>query len=45
LPWQVRVTLILNGGARSDEGRAHGTITFATKVSLPIQQPLTFAIE
>lgn len=45
LPWQIRVTLILNGGARSEEDRARGTITFATKVSLPIQQPLTFAIE
>jgi general secretion pathway protein J len=45
LPWQVRVTLILNGGARSEQGRAHGTITFATKVSLPMQQPLTFAIQ
>lgn len=45
LPWQIRITLILNGGARSSEDRAHGTITFATKVSLPIQQPLTFAIQ
>jgi len=45
LPLQVRVTLILNGGARSDSDRAHGTITFATKVSLPMQQALTFAIQ
>jgi hypothetical protein len=41
----VRVTLILNGGARSGSDRAHGTVTFATKVGLPIQQALTFAIQ
>jgi general secretion pathway protein J len=45
LPLQVRVTLILNGGARADSDRAHGTITFATKVGLPMQQALTFAIQ
>jgi general secretion pathway protein J len=45
LPLQIKVTLILNGGARSDADRAHGTITFATKVSLPIQQALTFATQ
>lgn len=45
LPHQVRITLILNGGARSEASRAHGTVTFATKVSLPMRQALTFAIQ
>jgi general secretion pathway protein J len=45
LPLQVRVQMILNGGARSEAGRARGTITFATKVGLPIQQALTFATQ
>lgn len=45
LPLQVRITLILNGGARTEAGRARSAITFATKVSLPMQQALSFAVE
>lgn len=44
LPLQVRVTLVLNGGARAAEDRARGTITFATKVALPMQAALIFAL-
>ena len=45
LPLQVKVTLVLNGGKRSASDRSHGTIAFATKVALPMQQPLSFAVE
>ncbi len=44
LPLQVKVTLILNGGQRAAEDRARGTLTFATKVAMPMQMPLTFAL-
>ncbi len=43
LPLQVRIILVLNGGARSGSGRGRGTLRFVTKVSIPILQPLTFA--
>lgn len=45
IPLQVKVTLILNGGTRASEDHAQGTLTFATKVGLPIQLPLTFALK
>jgi general secretion pathway protein J len=43
LPLQVRVILVLNGGARASSDRSHGTIRLVTKVGLNILQPLTFA--
>jgi general secretion pathway protein J len=43
LPLQVRVILVLNGGARSGSDRGRGTIRLVTKVGLNMLQPLTFA--
>jgi general secretion pathway protein J len=43
LPLQVRVILVLNGGARSASERSRGTIRLVTKVGLNMLQPLTFA--
>lgn len=43
LPLQVRIILVLNGGARSSSDRSRGTIRLVTKVGLNILQPLTFA--
>lgn len=45
LPLQVRMLLILNGGSRAGSDQGRKPITFAAKVSLPIQQALTFAIQ
>lgn len=45
MPLQVRVLLVLNGGARGGEGRARDPLTFVTKVSMPLLQPLTFALQ
>lgn len=45
LPLQVKIVLVLNGGKRSAAGRGRETIRFTTKVELPIQKPLTFAIQ
>lgn len=43
LPLQVRIILVLNGGARAGSDRSRGTIRMVTKVGLNILQPLTFA--
>ncbi len=43
LPIQVRVILVLNGGARSAADRSRGTIRLVTKVPLQMLNPLTFA--
>jgi general secretion pathway protein J len=43
LPLQVRVILVLNGGARAAADRSRGTIRLVTKVGLNMLQPLTFA--
>jgi general secretion pathway protein J len=45
MPLQVRITLILNGGRRSAAGRLRGALRFETTVSIPIQQPLSFAVQ
>jgi len=45
MPFEVRVTLIVNGGRRSAAGRLRGSLRFETTVVLPITQPLTFAIQ
>jgi general secretion pathway protein J len=43
LPYQVRVTLILNSGRRSESGGGRRRIRLMSTVHLPIQQPLNFA--
>lgn len=45
LPLQVRIKLVLNGGRRSAAGRGQDPIEFMTKVGIPIQQPLAFAVQ
>lgn len=45
LPLQVRITLVLNGGRKSAADRSRGTLRFATTVTLPMQQPLSFATQ
>jgi len=45
LPTQVGITLVLNGGRRSSHSRQQAPIRLVTKVPLPIQKPLTFAVQ
>lgn len=45
MPLQVRVTLVLNGGRRSAVDRGRDKLRFATTVTLPINQPLSFATQ
>ena len=45
LPLQVRIKLVMNQGKRSGSDQARGTLKFQTTVSIPIQQPLAFAIQ
>lgn len=44
LPVQMRILLVLNGGARQGYDRGQGTIRLITKVSLPIDNALNFAV-
>jgi len=44
LPVQMRITLVLNGGSRQGYDRGQGTIRLVTKVSLPIDNSLNFAV-
>jgi len=44
LPVQMRITLVLNGGSRQGYDRGQGTIRLVTKVSLPIDNGLNFAV-
>jgi len=44
LPVQVRILLVLNGGSRSGYDRAQNPIRLMTKVSLPIDNALNFAV-
>lgn len=44
LPVQMRITLVLNGGSRQGYDRGQGTIRLITKVSLPIDNALNFAV-
>ena len=44
LPVQVRIVLVLNGGTRQGYARSQGTIRLITKVSLPIENGLNFAV-
>lgn len=43
LPYQVRITLVLNSGRRLVAGGARQRIRLTNTVHLPIQQPLNFA--
>jgi general secretion pathway protein J len=45
LPLQVRFTLVLNGGRRSRSDGDREPLRFTSKVDLPMQQALTFAME
>jgi general secretion pathway protein J len=44
LPVQMRIVLVLNGGSRQGYERGQGTIRLVTKVSLPIDNGLNFAV-
>lgn len=45
LPLQIRVLLILNGGARLSADHGRHPLRFITKVALALRDPLTFAVE
>lgn len=45
LPLQVRLVLVLNGGARHGSDRGQGTIRLVTKVPIPMTTALTFATQ
>lgn len=45
MPLQVRVRLVLRQGTRGKSGDGRGTLKFQTTVSIPMQQPLSFAIQ
>lgn len=44
LPVQMRILLVLNGGSRRGYDRGQGTIRLMTKVALPIDNGLNFAV-
>lgn len=44
LPVQVRIVLVLNGGARQGYSRGQGTIRLVTKVPIFVDQGLNFAV-
>ncbi len=45
LPLQVRVILVLNEGRRSGAGRGRQPIRYVSKIPIPAEKPLTFAIQ
>ncbi len=45
LPLQVKLTLVLNGGARESASAERGEIRFVSKVDLPITDVLNFALK
>ncbi len=45
LPVQVKVVLVLNGGARSHDDGSRGKIRLVSKIPLMIQDPLNFALK
>ena len=45
MPLQVRIRLVLKQGNRTASDRGRGTLKFETTVSIPIQQPLSFAVQ
>ena len=42
VPYQIRITLVMHGGARESPNSERKPIRFVTTVSLPIQNPLLF---
>jgi general secretion pathway protein J len=44
LPVQVKIVLVLNGGSRAGYDRGQDTIRLVTKVDLPIENALNFAL-
>ncbi|HKO51549.1 MAG TPA: prepilin-type N-terminal cleavage/methylation domain-containing protein [Polyangiaceae bacterium] len=44
LPFQVRIVLVLNGGSRQGYARGQGTIRLVTKVPIPLDNGLNFAV-
>lgn len=45
LPLQVRIRLVMRQGKRSGSDQGRGTLKFQTTVTVPMQQPLAFAIQ
>jgi general secretion pathway protein J len=45
LPVEVRIRLVLKQGTRTSSDSGRGTLKFGTTVSIPIQQPLSFAVQ
>jgi len=45
MPLQVRIRLVLKQGSRTTSDRGRGTLKFETTVAIPLQQPLSFAIQ
>lgn len=45
LPRAVKIVLVLNDGVRSRESSGRGTIRLVTKVQIPIQDVLSFALK
>lgn len=45
LPVMVKVTLVLNGGSRSQGSRSRTKIRLVSKIPLPISDPLSFALK
>jgi general secretion pathway protein J len=45
LPFQAKLTLVLNDGARKSEDSSRGKIRLVTKVNFPIQDTLNFALK
>lgn len=43
LPYQIRITLVLNSGRKGSAGGGRGRIRLQTTIQLPIQKPLNFA--
>lgn len=44
LPLQVKILLVLNGGARRSVNRSREALRFMTKVSIAVREPLTFGV-
>jgi general secretion pathway protein J len=45
MPLQVRIRMVLKQGSRTTSDRGRGTLKFETTVSIPMQQPLSFAVQ
>lgn len=45
LPLQVKITLVLNGASRSRDGGSRSKVHLVTKVPIPIQDTLNFALK